>query len=109
MFWLEGEMITHARRRIDILVDQPLLRKVTRELNTLGVRGYTVFQSIGGRGEGGAWQPDQISDAAAKVMIMVVASDDVAQRLIDHFAPHLADYGMVLYVSTVEVIRAEKY
>jgi nitrogen regulatory protein PII len=102
-------MHTVLRRKVDILVDQPLARKVARILDAAGVGGYTVFASLGGRGSQGSWWHDQISDAQAKVMITAVMSEEKAEKVVDALSPKLNDYGLVLFLADVQVIRGERY
>jgi PII-like signaling protein len=102
-------MNTVLRRKVDILVDQPLARKVARLLEDAQVSGYTVFACIGGHGSQGSWWNDQAFDARAKVMISAVMPVDKAQTVIETLTPWLSDYGMALFLSDVEVIRGDRY
>lgn len=102
-------MQTHTRRKVELLADAPLARKLAQRIDALGITGYTVFQSIGGHGASGTWWHDQVSDAAAKVLFKVVTSEAKAEALINTLAPLLDDWGLILYVSTVDVIRGQKY
>jgi len=102
-------MQTFTRRKVELLADAPLARKMAARLDALQITGYTVFQSIGGHGAGGSWWHDQVSDAETKVLFKIVTSEAKAQALIDSLAPLLDDWGLILYVSTVEVIRGQKY
>lgn len=102
-------MQTFTRKKVELLADAPLARKLAAKLDALGIGGYSVFQSIGGHGAGGSWWHDQVSDAGAKVLFKIVTSEEKAARLIETLAPLLDDWGLILYVSTVDVIRGEKY
>ncbi|MDX1580765.1 MAG: DUF190 domain-containing protein [Alphaproteobacteria bacterium] len=102
-------METHPRKKIDVLVDGPLARKVTRLIDDAGVKGYSVFRSIGGRGEDGTWREDQLTGAQQKVLIQMVLKPETADRILEELGPQLDRYSAILYVSDVTVLRAEKF
>lgn len=97
------------RRRIEVLVDAPLVRRVVAAAASAGVTGYTLLPTLGGSGEGGAWSDDQISGAEAKVVFLTVTSEEKAEALIDALTPLLESYGLILMTSTVDVVRAAKF
>jgi hypothetical protein len=51
----KGEMKMLARKRVEIFVEAPLLRRVVAALDELGVPGYSLMDIVGGRGGGAAW------------------------------------------------------
>jgi hypothetical protein len=50
-----------------------------------------------------------VSGAEAKTIFLTIASEEKAGRLVDLLAPHLDDYGMLLTVSDVQVVRGERF
>lgn len=102
-------MQTHARKKIEIIVDAPLVPRVTALIDRVGATGYTLFQSIGGRGAEGGWREDQLTGAQQKILIKVIAGDETAGNLVDALGVELERYSCIIYVSTVEVIRAGKF
>lgn len=100
---------TVTRKRIEILVDAPLVRRVTAAADAAGVKGYTLLPTLSGRGASGAWSEDQVSGAASKQVFMTVTSEEIAALLIASLVPLLDTYGLVLTVSAVEVVRGERY
>lgn len=97
------------RRRIEVLVDAPLVRRVVAAAASAGVTGYTLLPTLGGSGEGGVWSDDQISGAEAKIVFLTVTSEEKAEALIDALTPLLESYGLILMTSTVDVVRAGKF
>lgn len=97
------------RRKIEILVDQPLLRRVTEAAAAAGVSGYTLLPTLGGAGQGGSWSDDQVTGAQAKVMFVTLASEEKAHALIAALTPLLDSHGLVLATSIVEVVRGGKF
>jgi nitrogen regulatory protein PII len=98
-----------SRRRIEVLVDVPLVRRVEAAAAAAGVTGYTLLPTLRGSGERGAWTDDQISGAEAKVMFLTVASDEKADALIAALAPLLESHGLILMMSVVDVVRGGKF
>lgn len=97
------------RRKIEILVDMPLLRRVTEAAAAAGVSGHTLLPTLGGAGQGGSWSDDQVTGAQAKVMFVTVTSEDRAEALIAALAPMLDSHGLLLTTSLVEVVRGGKF
>ncbi len=100
---------TVPRQRIEVLVDAPLVRRVVEAAESVGATGYTLLPTLGGAGSQGHWSDDQISGADAKVMFLTITSDEKAEALTDALAPLLQDYGLILMVSPVNVVRGGKF
>lgn len=100
---------TVTRTRIEVLVDAPLVRRLVAAADDAGIQGYTVLPTLMGRGVSGVWADDEVSGAGAKQLFMTVTSAEKADRLVAALAPLLDAYGLVLIVSTVEVIRGERF
>lgn len=97
------------RRKIEILVDMPLLRRVTEAAAAAGVSGHTLLPVLGGTGQGGSWSDDQVTGAQAKVIFVTVTSEEKAQALIAALTPMLDSHGLLLTTSAVEVVRGGKF
>jgi hypothetical protein len=102
-------METVTRKRIEIVADAALVPRIAAVCATAGVKGHSIVHLDGGAGRSGAWRADGLTAAEAKVMIMVVASADIAARLVDVLAPVLDSHGLLLTVGDVEVVRAERF
>ncbi len=100
---------TVERVRVEILVDQPLLRRVEQVAADAGISGYTLLPLLGGRGASGPWRDDQLSGAQAKVLFLTITSRTRADRLTDALADLLDSHGLLLAISRVEVIRGAKF
>ena len=103
-------MQTYPKKRIDLIIEVPLLRRVTDRLDAAGVSGYSVVPVIAGRGRSGAWSADgQVGDAGhiASIVCIVDAGkvDDVLNMV---FAVVQRQIGLVT-VSDVAVVRPERF
>ncbi|MFN3233316.1 MAG: DUF190 domain-containing protein [Alphaproteobacteria bacterium] len=102
-------METHTRKKIEIIVDAPLVNRVTKQIDEIGATGYTVFRSIGGKGRDGSWREDQLTGTQQKVLIKIIVGEHRAGELLDRLGSQLERYSCIIYVSTVEVVRAGKF
>jgi hypothetical protein len=100
---------TFTRKRVEILIDAPLAPRLIQAAADAGIAGYTLIPVQSGAGRGGAWRDDHVSGATTKTIFLTIASEEKAGRFVDMLAPHLGDYGMLLTLSDVEVIRGERF
>lgn len=100
---------TVKRRKVEILADQPLLRRIIALAEECGVTGHSVLPVVEGSGQAGRWTHDDITGAETKVMVVTITTEEQAGRLLAALAPLLASHGLLVWTSEVEVIRAEKY
>ncbi len=100
---------TVTRRRIEILVDMPLVRRVTALAEQHGITAYSILPVIGGMGSRGRWSDDQLTGAEAKAMFIAISSDAHSDAFIDAVTPLLESHGLILLISPVEVIRGTKF
>ena len=60
-------IITHPKKRVEIMIEAPALARVTDALDRAEATGYTVLPALAGRGNGGNWQrDDQIRSSPRK-------------------------------------------
>lgn len=99
---------TVIRKRIEILVDAPLVRVVTAAIDRCEITGWTVLPVTAGRGRDGLWQEERVT-GSDKELILTVASQERAVRLAEELAPLLTSHGLLLTMWDVEVIRGERF
>ena len=97
------------RRRIEVLVDRPLVPLIVDAANTAGIANYSLLPIMGGAGLSGAWSEDEISGAQAKLVFLAVASQDKTDRLVALLSPLLDSHGLILFIGTVDVVRGSRY
>ena len=99
-----------SRKRIEVLVDAPLLRRVKGFATDAGIEGYTVLPTLEGRGGSGEWQDERVSGGAgSKVIFLTIVSEQRASAFLDLLEPLLEAYGLIVSVSDADVIRPEKF
>lgn len=103
-------MQTHTKKRIEILIEAPAVRRIEAQLDHPAVSGYTIMPVIGGRGRDGHWSADgQIGTAgqmAVFICIVDAAHADAALEAIFAVVSH--QIGLVS-VSDVEVLRPDRF
>ena len=99
---------TVTRKRIEILVDKPLVSRVTQEIDKVGITGWTVLPVQSGRGHDGDWSEDRIT-GSDKVFVLTICNEPHAFALRDALAPILSSHGLLLMMMDVQVVRGERF
>ena len=103
-------VVTTKRKKLEILVDMPLLRRIRLIAEEIDITGYTLYPTIGGDGNQGRWQDDQVTGGAgSKVMFSTIVDEQTAGALLNELTPLLDTYGIIVTISNVEVIRGERF
>jgi nitrogen regulatory protein PII len=103
-------MQTFPKKRIEIVVEAPLLRRITAKLDETGVTGWSVVPILAGHGRDGDWSAaGQISAAAQMVMLISIVDAGRLDAVLDGvFAVVSHQIGFVT-VSDVAVVRPERF
>lgn len=100
-------MESHTRKLLTIVTEAALEATLTRDLDRLGVRGYTITDA---RGKGHRGVRDAGWDASSNIRVEVVCDDRTADAVAAHLQEHYyADYAMILFVTNAQVLRPEKF
>jgi PII-like signaling protein len=100
---------TVTRKRIEILVDTPLVPRIVRQIKAAGISGWSLIHVDSGGGREGEWQHDDVTGASAKTIILAIAGDAKAKQLVDTLAPMLDSHGLLLTVGEVQVVRGDRF
>jgi nitrogen regulatory protein PII len=101
-------MPTVPRKKIEVIVEAPVLRRLEAILQEEGVRGWSVFRSVEGSGSHGGWRSD-FPAATEKRLVWAVTNEATAERVLARILPFLEDYPGVVCVSDVGVLRPERF
>lgn len=99
---------TNTRKRIEIVVEQPLLRRVTSAIDKVGISGWTVLPVHGGKGRSGEWHEERVL-STDRLLVMTIAAQDRAERLLEALAPLLESHGLLLSMWDVDVVRGDLF
>lgn len=98
---------TEKRALLTIVTEAVVEPTLLRDLDRLGVRGYTVSDA---RGRGSRGVRDAAWDEAANIRIEVICPRALAEDVLRHLREHYyANYAMVAFLAEIEVLRPEKF
>ena len=100
---------TVQRKRIEILVDTPLIPKIIKLVKDVDISGWSVIKIISGGNREGRWDHDEVTGAASKSIVLMIANQEKANRLTDKIAPMLESHGLLITVGNVEVVRGDRF
>lgn len=103
-------MKTHDAKRVEIIIEAPLERRLTDALTDAGVTGYTVLPVQGGSGRSGRWsRSGQVSLASGMVAVVCLVRPDRVEGLLDAAFAVVERHIGVVSVSDAQVLRAERF
>jgi hypothetical protein len=73
------------------------------------ISGWSLMHIDAGGGRDGEWQHDDVTGAAAKTIILMIASKEKADALTVSIAPFLDSFRLLLTISDVQVVRGERF
>jgi nitrogen regulatory protein PII len=103
-------MQMHDAKRVEIILEAVMERRLTQVLTDAGVTGFTVLPVSGGSGRSGAWSRDgQVSAAGGMVAVICLVRPDRLDPLLDAVMPVLSRHIGVVSVTDTRVMRAERF
>lgn len=94
-----------AVKRIEIVIDQQLLKRVTEILDNAGAEGYTVVNEVAGKGERGMRRGDALADVFTNCYILVACTPDMANAIVEALRPLLKQAGGMCLVSDAQWVK----
>lgn len=102
-------MQTHTATRIEIIIESPALRALTRELDRAAVKGYTVLPVMGGQGRSGPWTAaGEVGSAGGMVAVLTMVSPERAESVLDSVFKVVSRHIGLVSVSDCRVVRPER-
>jgi nitrogen regulatory protein PII len=93
-------------KRLEIVIEEHMSRRLAEMLDDLGVPGYTVIDQASGRGERGSRHADDISGAMTNCVYLIACPDDaMAQRIVERIRPLLTRSGGICMMSEAMWLR----
>ena len=103
-------MQTHTAKRVEIVIEAPLERRLTEALTTAGVTGFTVLPVLGGSGRSGRWSREgQVGRAGGMVAVICLVRPDRLDGLLDAAFAVVDRHIGVVSVTDCQVLRAERF
>ena len=102
-------METHKAKRVAIIIEAPMERRLTDALNDVGVQGYSILPVLGGSGRSGQWSREgQVGRSGMMQVVCIIRPerlDDLLEAAFKVVERHIG----VVTVSDCEVLRAERF
>ncbi len=103
-------MKTHSAKRVEIIIEAPMERRLTDALSENGVTGFTVLPVRGGSGRSGRWsRAGQVSSAGGMVAVVCLIRPERLETILEAVFPLVERHVGVISVSDCEVMRAERF
>ena len=103
-------MQTHAAKRVEIIIEAPMERRLTEVLDAAGVTGYTVLPVRGGSGRSGRWSREgQVSAAGGMVAVLCIVRQERLDALLEAAFAVVERHIGVVAVTDCAVLRAERF
>ena len=103
-------MQTHDAKRVAIVIEQVMLRRLTEALESADVTGWTVLPVLGGSGRSGAWhRDDQITRGAGLVQVLCLVRPEKLDALLEAAFKVVDRHIGVVSVSDAQVVRADRF
>lgn len=93
-------------QRIEIVIEEPLHRRMAHLLKDLGAPGYTLIPRASGLGDRGLRLADDPTGSQTNAVFIIACNDpDVVKRIIDGIRPMLSESGGMCIVSDAQWVR----
>lgn len=103
-------MKTFPKKRIEIVIETPLVDRVTDCLDRMDVTGYSVVGLIAGRGRGGSWSLNgQVGTTLQMTQIVCIADASLAEQAVERIFAIVTPQAGFIAISEVAVLRPERF
>lgn len=103
-------MQTHQAKRVAIIIEAPMLRRLTDVIDAAGVSGYSILPVIGGSGRSGSWtSAGSVGRAGGMMQVVCIIRPDRLDDLLEQIFSVVERHIGVVTVMDCEVLRAERF
>ena len=103
-------MQTHDAKRVEIIIEAPMERRLRAALTAAGVTGFTVLPVLGGSGRSGEWSREgQVSSIGGMVAVVCIIRPERLDTLLDAAFEVVERHIGVVSVTDCAVLRAERF
>jgi nitrogen regulatory protein PII len=100
-------LMTEKRTLLTVITESAIEEILLKDLEKLGVRGYTVSDA---RGRGSRGVRDATWGEVSNIRLEVICTRVLAEIALNHIQKHYYDnYAMVAFLQDVEILRPEKF
>jgi nitrogen regulatory protein PII len=101
---------THRAKRVAIIIEAPMRRRLEEAFNMAGVTGYTVVPVLGGNGRSGRWSSEgQVGSTGGMVQFISIIRPERLDKLLEAAIELVEKHMGVVTISDCEVLRVERF
>lgn len=103
-------MQTFLKKRIEVIIEAPALKKVVQAFDSRKIIGHTIFPVLAGSGHEGRWDAaGLIGDTGRMVSVMCVLDPAELDAVMIDIQPIIQNQIGIVLISDVQVIRREHF
>ena len=103
-------MQTHDAKRVEITIEEVMLRRLTEALTSADVTGWSVLPVRGGSGRSGVWsRAGQVSRGTGMVQVVCLIRPERLDTLLEAAFAVVERHIGVVCVTDAQVLRAERF
>lgn len=104
-------MQTHRKKRLELVVEGPVLNRTLDILDAAEVGGYTILPALGGRGRRGKWSGEGFLGGIGRMVVITTIVDESRIGPLLHEINDLivGRHIGIVSISDVEVIRSDRF
>jgi nitrogen regulatory protein PII len=102
-------MQTHKAKRVEIIIEAVMERRLTEVLVEAGVSGFTVLPVSGGSGRSGQWTREGQVGRTGMVAVVCLIRPERLEGLLEAAFRVVNRHIGVVSVTDCEVLRAERF
>lgn len=102
-------MQTHTAKRVEIVIEAPLERRLTDALTNAGVTGYTILPVRGGSGRSGQWSRSGQVGRSGMVAVVCLIRPERLDPLLEAAFEVVEKHIGVVSITDAQVLRAERF
>ena len=102
-------METHTAKRVEIVIEAPLERRLTDALTQAGVTGFTILPVRGGSGRSGKWTREGQVGRSGMVAVVCLIRPERLDGLLEAAFTVVEKHIGVVSITDAQVLRAERF
>lgn len=103
-------MQMHPAKRVEIIIEAMMEKRLTDALVKAGVTGFTVLPVSGGSGRSGQWTREgQVGRAGGMVAVVCLVAPQRVEGLVNAAFAVVEHHIGVVSVTDAQVLRAERF
>jgi nitrogen regulatory protein PII len=103
-------MVRHKAKRVEIVIEAIMARRLAAALTEAGVTGFTVLPVEGGSGRSGPWSREgQVTRAGGMNAFVCIVREERLDALLEAAYRVVERHIGVISVTDCEVLRAERF